>query len=275
VTGFEAARAELLAARAAQAKARQARRQALEAQRALAAAMKRLHARIDPEQPDQDALAERAALEREARTAAAEVEATREAEQEAMKTATAALPGFVEFSDPRRTIGRLPDRSPLALLPVRIETRFATVSSREAPRHQLRVRIYPDDCSIDTFEPTLSTTEVANVKRYWQRRPDIDVQEYACADNSRRDAAGLYEERLSLDPASVDLAHFIGAPVLDGHRQDSVDRILGVVTAAHVDGQRGHATIEARQPEIGRTGTWIENSAPPKSGCLGFPICPV
>jgi len=28
------------------------------------------------------------------------------------------------------------------------------------------------------------------VKRYWQRRPDIDVQEYACADNSRRDAEG-------------------------------------------------------------------------------------
>jgi len=29
-----------------------------------------------------------------------------------------------------------------------------------------------------------------SVKRYWQRRPDIDVQEYACADNSRRDAEG-------------------------------------------------------------------------------------
>jgi hypothetical protein len=28
------------------------------------------------------------------------------------------------------------------------------------------------------------------VKRYWQRRPDIDVQEYACVDNSRRDAEG-------------------------------------------------------------------------------------
>ena len=28
------------------------------------------------------------------------------------------------------------------------------------------------------------------VKRYWQRRPDIDLQEYACTDNSRRDAEG-------------------------------------------------------------------------------------
>jgi hypothetical protein len=28
------------------------------------------------------------------------------------------------------------------------------------------------------------------VKRYWQRRPDIDMQEYACTDNRRRDAEG-------------------------------------------------------------------------------------
>lgn len=28
------------------------------------------------------------------------------------------------------------------------------------------------------------------VKHYWQRRPDIDVQEYACEDNRRRDAEG-------------------------------------------------------------------------------------
>ena len=39
---------------------------------------------------------------------------------------------------------------------------------RAAHRHQLWVRIYPDDCSIDTFEPTLSATELANAKRYWQ-----------------------------------------------------------------------------------------------------------
>ena len=31
------------------------------------------------------------------------------------------------------------------------------------------MRIYPDDCWIDTFEPTLSTTELANAKRYWRR----------------------------------------------------------------------------------------------------------
>ena len=29
------------------------------------------------------------------------------------------------------------------------------------------VRIYPDDCSIDTFEPMLSGSELINIKAYW------------------------------------------------------------------------------------------------------------
>ena len=72
------------------------------------------------------------------------------------------LPG----EDPRRMIGQLADRSPLALLPLRIETRFG---SGDDGRPQLWVRVYPDDCSIDTFEPDLSTNEVENAKRYWMR----------------------------------------------------------------------------------------------------------
>ena len=66
-----------------------------------------------------------------------------------------------EFTDPRRNLGQLPDSAPLILFPVRIETRFVA-----GP--ELLVRIYPDDCSIDTFEPQLSATELVNVKRYWQ-----------------------------------------------------------------------------------------------------------
>ena len=50
-------------------------------------------------------------------------------------------------------------RSPFLLFPVRIETRFRTIAAAPgniaaAASHQLWVRIYPDDCSIDTFEPT-------------------------------------------------------------------------------------------------------------------------
>jgi hypothetical protein len=42
----------------------------------------------------------------------------------------------------------------------------------------------------------------------------------------------------------VDASALIGAPVLDGHRQESVEHILGVVTEAHVDGTRGLATLK-------------------------------
>ncbi len=35
------------------------------------------------------------------------------------------------------------------------------------PTYELLVRIYPDDCSIDTFEPMLSQSELVNVKSYW------------------------------------------------------------------------------------------------------------
>jgi hypothetical protein len=148
VSDFEIARSELLAARAAQAEARLAHTQARETQRALK---------------------QTGESEREAQKAAAEVEAAGDAALEAAKAAAAALEGFSVFSDPRRMIDQLPDRSPLALLPVGIETRFATVDEEGEPRQQLWVRIYPDDCSIDTFEPTLSSTEVENAKRYWMR----------------------------------------------------------------------------------------------------------
>src|SRR6202011_5666117 len=37
-----------------------------------------------------------------------------------------------------------------------------------APQHELLVRIYPDDCSIDTFEPMLSRSELTNIKAYWK-----------------------------------------------------------------------------------------------------------
>ena len=78
--------------------------------------------------------------------------------------ARAAAEGFATFTDPRENVGLLGDGSPFALFPVRLETRFG--ADENGPR--LLVRIYPDDCSIDTFEPVLSATELANAKRYWQ-----------------------------------------------------------------------------------------------------------
>jgi hypothetical protein len=54
---------------------------------------------------------------------------------------------------------------PIALLPVRIETRFEHLSE---PR-QLLVRIYPDDVHVDSHEPQLTDAELDSARRYWER----------------------------------------------------------------------------------------------------------
>ncbi|MDF0645213.1 MAG: hypothetical protein P0111_14375 [Nitrospira sp.] len=66
---------------------------------------------------------------------------------------------FFAFSDPAQFVERLDDGIPLLMFPVRIETRFM--------RSELWVRIYPDDCLIDTFETALSGTEVRAARRYY------------------------------------------------------------------------------------------------------------
>jgi hypothetical protein len=85
------------------------------------------------------------------------------AAQKQLQTATG---GFARFLDPRANLKYWSASWPIALLPVRIETRFVTVQG-DAPKRQLWVRIYPDDCWIDTFEPQLSASELDNAKRYW------------------------------------------------------------------------------------------------------------
>ena len=87
-----------------------------------------------------------------------------------LRTAEAAMStAFATFSDPRRGITSLGDHTPIVLMPLRLETRFKDVSipAAPAPRHELWVRICPDDCWIDTFDPTLSEDEVRNVRSYW------------------------------------------------------------------------------------------------------------
>src|SRR5262249_48343271 len=75
---------------------------------------------------------------------------------------------FTPFNDPRKMVSQLSDEYPFLLLPIRIETRFKTVIAAGAGQlHQLWVRIYPDDCAIDSFEPMLSKTEIKSANTYW------------------------------------------------------------------------------------------------------------
>lgn len=72
---------------------------------------------------------------------------------------------FQLFLDPRKNISRMDDAYPFLLLPVRIETRFKRIDNN----NQLWIRIFPDDCAVDTFEKLLSETEVKNTVSYWNR----------------------------------------------------------------------------------------------------------
>jgi hypothetical protein len=87
----------------------------------------------------------------------------RAAAARAAKGAAAALGALADAADPQQAIGELDDALPILLLPVRLETRFG----EEADGAQLWVRIFPDECSIDTFEPELADDEVDAARRYW------------------------------------------------------------------------------------------------------------
>ena len=76
---------------------------------------------------------------------------------------------FKELNDPRESIEQFSDAYPVLLLPLRLETRFkriTRVNSEES--FQLWVRIFPDECSIDTFESVLSEAEMKKSQDYWK-----------------------------------------------------------------------------------------------------------
>jgi hypothetical protein len=75
---------------------------------------------------------------------------------------------YDNVADPREAIGTLRGETPILLFPVRLETRFRRIEGDAAgARDELWVRIFPDDCLVDTFEAVLSETEVASGTRYW------------------------------------------------------------------------------------------------------------
>lgn len=68
------------------------------------------------------------------------------------------------LAEPESAAGLVAD-VPVALLPVRIETRFAN----EATGRSLLVRVYPDEIHVDDHEPELTDIEVAAARQYWER----------------------------------------------------------------------------------------------------------
>jgi len=122
----------------------------------------RLLRRFDPNDDEQA----RRKRELDARIADAEARiATLRRERARLDTTlTDTLTTFAPLADPRKGLGELDDRYPVLLMPVRLETRFKRL---DANRRELWVRVYPDECMVDTFEASLSATEVRQVRAYF------------------------------------------------------------------------------------------------------------
>lgn len=110
----------------------------------------------------------------------AEIVAQLEGDQRAIAARGAQIwKNFNEFVDPRRTLRKLPDRDPILLFPLRLETRFKE-GVRGQP--QLWVRVYPDQCLADTFEASLTEKEIANAQAFWSsvwRAGGVEAEEQA------------------------------------------------------------------------------------------------
>jgi hypothetical protein len=74
--------------------------------------------------------------------------------------------GLLQGRDPSQMIEALDGRHPIALLPVRLETRYVPV---DAPT-SLRIRVYPDDLNTIEHVPALTTEESAKGRAYWEAR---------------------------------------------------------------------------------------------------------
>lgn len=81
---------------------------------------------------------------------------------------------------------------PIALLPVRLETRFTTSPAGE---HFLLIRVYVDDIHRDTHEPTLTADEVVWGRVFWQDTWRAGLADPAKADYPTRLAQQLTQEQ--------------------------------------------------------------------------------
>ncbi|MEM6383447.1 MAG: phage portal protein [Pseudomonadota bacterium] len=90
----------------------------------------------------------------------------------------------------------------------------------------------------------------------------VDLVASAGADVPRMDFDGPYLERLVVSKDAVDLSRLDGMPLLDTHRQDGLERVLGVVLSARV--QRGKILVSVQVSQR-HTAIWEDI----RSGIIG------
>ena len=144
-----------------------ARAQVVEEQRlrALRQEANTFQRRFDPNNPDHQTRQRELTTQIDAH--ATEVAARRTAKQSALADLVRINELLDPVTDPRQALPALEAKYPILLFPVRLETRFVTRTRGGTQQKQLLVRIYPDECLVDGFEPDLSESEVKNLRRYW------------------------------------------------------------------------------------------------------------
>jgi hypothetical protein len=108
------------------------------------------------------------ALYAQARGRAADVTGARKQEAAAKQALNQAIAAHVQATPDAAQVLR--GDLPIALMPVRLETRFVRVPPTGEPTGQvgvLRVRIYPDDLAASTHEPELTDDELLAGQQYW------------------------------------------------------------------------------------------------------------
>ena len=104
-----------------------------------------------------------AAFEEEKKNLVAEIESNYQLKSEVDSRVSTILTNFAQNEDPVKSVENLSDSFPFLLFPLRLETRFKSTGSQK----QLWLRVYPDDCLINTKQELLSESEVANAKSFW------------------------------------------------------------------------------------------------------------
>ncbi|HEX8149789.1 MAG TPA: hypothetical protein VF591_21595 [Pyrinomonadaceae bacterium] len=174
---FSETRDSLRAARGEKERARQALSDARERLRQLDTEQAELDRVFNRD--DQGHLARRRRLERARDEAAAEAEKHSDSLAALRDAESGLFNDFAVFTDPRQQAEQFSADFPFLLLPVRIETRFKTVTEGASTQRQLWARVYPDDCAVDSFEATLSRDEVRSARAYWAESWSAGVVEGA------------------------------------------------------------------------------------------------
>ncbi len=87
----------------------------------------------------------------------------------ATQNSHALLNSFAQGTDPTKQITELDDSFPFLLFPLRLQTRFKTITQAGALQHELWLRIYPDDCQVSAKEDMLSESEITSVQSFWKQ----------------------------------------------------------------------------------------------------------